>query len=233
LQISLFDGRDMAAICSPDFPGERLIVCRNRDLARERARKREDLIKATERNLAKLAAAVARKNRPVRGAAKIGVKVGAVLDKHKMAKHFEITIADAHFGGPRPRSRLPVYARLLSGVEPRARLAPMLYDDDDRQAAEASRATPVAKAQRSPEALAKSASGRTAVGAPSTAFRPCLPIWPPWRATRSSLPSPPIDPSPSSPAPPPSRKRPSTFSSFPSPVPSRRITNSACREQVQ
>ena len=56
LQMSLFDERDMAAITSPDFPGERLIVCRNADLARERARKREDLLKATERDLAKIAA---------------------------------------------------------------------------------------------------------------------------------------------------------------------------------
>ena len=61
LQMSLFDERDMAAITSPDFPGERLIVCRNPDLARERARKREDLLAATERDLAKIAASVARK----------------------------------------------------------------------------------------------------------------------------------------------------------------------------
>ncbi len=58
LQMSLFDERDMAAITSPDFPGERLIVCRNPDLARERARKREDLLAATERDLAKIAASV-------------------------------------------------------------------------------------------------------------------------------------------------------------------------------
>ena len=62
--MSLFDERDMAAITSPDFPGERLIVCRNPDLARERARKREDLLAATERDLAKIAASVARKTRP-------------------------------------------------------------------------------------------------------------------------------------------------------------------------
>src|ERR1700685_2710677 len=95
LQMSLFDERDMAAITSPDFPGERLIVCRNPDLARERARKREELLVATERNLGKIAAAVARAKRPLRGAAKIGVKVGAVLDKYKMAKHFDLTIAAA------------------------------------------------------------------------------------------------------------------------------------------
>ena len=60
LQMSLFDQRDMAAITSPDYPGERLIVCRNRDLARERARKREDLLAATEKDLAIIAAAVRR-----------------------------------------------------------------------------------------------------------------------------------------------------------------------------
>jgi hypothetical protein len=87
----------MAAIASPDFPGERLIVCRNPDLARERARKREDLIAATERDLAKIAAAVARQRRPLRGAAEIGIAVGAALDKHKMGKHFAVTIADDRF----------------------------------------------------------------------------------------------------------------------------------------
>ena len=240
LQMSLFDERDMAAITSPDFPGERLIVCRNRDLARERARKREDLIKATERNLAKLVTAVARKSRPLRGAAQIGVKVGAVLDKHKMAKHFGLTIADAHFAYRRKinqigeeatldglyavRTSLPAETlddaasvrayKSLSMVERafrclktvdlhirpirhwledrvrahvflcmlayylewslRARLAPMLYDDDDRAAAEASRATPVAKAQRSPNVLAKSATGRTADGLPVHSFHSLL-----------------------------------------------------------
>ncbi len=97
LQMSLFDERDMAAITSPDFPGERLIVCRNPDLARERGRKREDLLAATERDLAKVAAAVARKKQPLRGAAEIGMAVGVVLDKHKMAKHFNLTIEDARF----------------------------------------------------------------------------------------------------------------------------------------
>jgi hypothetical protein len=110
LQMSLFDERDMAAIASPDFPGERLIVCRDRDLARERARKREDLVKATERDLAKLA--VARKARPVRGAAKIGVKVGAVLDKHRKARHFEIAIADAHFAYRRKTNQIAEEATL-------------------------------------------------------------------------------------------------------------------------
>ena len=95
--MSLFDERDMAAITSPDFPGERLIVCRNPDLAAERARKREDLLVATERDLARIASAVTRKTRPLRGAAEIGLAIGAVLDKHKVGKHFDLTIEDARF----------------------------------------------------------------------------------------------------------------------------------------
>jgi hypothetical protein len=94
LQMSLFDERDMASITSPAFPGERLIVCRNQALAAERARKREDLLAATERELARIAEAVARKRQPLRGAVKIGLEVGAVLNKHKMAKHFTLDITD-------------------------------------------------------------------------------------------------------------------------------------------
>src|SRR5439155_19747289 len=67
LQMSLFDDRDMAGITSPEFPGERLIVCRNRALAAERARKREDLLAATERDLARIAAAATRNRHPLRG----------------------------------------------------------------------------------------------------------------------------------------------------------------------
>ena len=94
LQMSLFDDRDMAGITSPEFPGERLIVCRNRALAAERARKREDLLAATERDLARIAAAVARRRQPLHGKAEIGLEVGAVLDKHKMVKHFALDITD-------------------------------------------------------------------------------------------------------------------------------------------
>src|SRR5438477_4766375 len=97
LQLSLFDERDMAEIASPDFPGERLIVCRNPLLADERARKRGELLEATERTLAKIAAATRRARRPLRGKDKIGIAVGKVLGRHKMAKHFEIDIADAGF----------------------------------------------------------------------------------------------------------------------------------------
>jgi len=240
LQMSLFDQRDMAAITSPDFPGERLIVCRNAELARERARKREDLLKATERDLAKISKAIARKTRPLRGAAAIGMAVGAVLDNHKMAKHFELTISDANLAYARKTEQIAEEAALdglyavrtslpketlddadavrayksLARVERafrslktvdlhvrpiyhwvehrvrahvflcmlayyvewhmRGRLAPMLYDDEDKDAAEALRASPVAKAERSPAALAKRATGRTADGVPVHSFRSLL-----------------------------------------------------------
>jgi len=94
LQPALFDERDMGEIYSPDYPGERLIVCRNRDLAAERARKREELLAATEKELAAIAAAVTRPRRPLRGKDKIALKAGAVLGRRKMAKHFELTITD-------------------------------------------------------------------------------------------------------------------------------------------
>jgi hypothetical protein len=240
LQMSLFDERDMASITSPDFPGERLIVCRNRALAAERARKREDLLAATERELARITAAVARKRQPLRGAAAIGLQVGAVLDKHKMAKHFTLDIADARFAFARKtadiaaeaaldgiyvvRTSLPVTAlddaatvrsyKSLSLVERafrclktvdlqvrpvyhwlaervrahvflcmlayylqwhlRQRLAPMLYDDTDKEAAEALRASVVAKAERSPAAVTKQTTGRTEDELPVHSFRTLL-----------------------------------------------------------
>ena len=106
LQMSLFDDRDMAGITSPEFPGERLIVCRNRALAAERARKREDLLAATERDLARVAAAVARRRQPLHGKAEIGLEVGAVLDKHRMAKRFALDITDTRFSFARKTSEI-------------------------------------------------------------------------------------------------------------------------------
>ena len=247
LQMSLFKpapaqagDRDMAAITSPDFPGERLIVCRNRALAAERARKREDLLAATERDLARLAAAVTRKRQPLRGAAEIGLEVGAVFDKHKMAKHFALDITDTRFAFTRKtdaitaeaaldglyvvRTSLPATAlddtatvrsyKSLSLVERasrciktvdlqvrpiyhwladrvrarvflcmlayylewhmRQRLAPMLYDDTDKQVAEALRSSAVAKAERSPAAVTKQTTGRTEDGLPVHSLRTLL-----------------------------------------------------------
>src|SRR6266513_2227080 len=240
LQMSLFDDRDMAGITSPEFPGERLIVCRNRALAAERARKREDLLAATERDLARIAAAVTRKRHPLRGKAEIGLEIGAVLDKHKMAKHFALDLTDTSFGFARKtdeitgaaaldglyvvRTSLPAAAlddtatvrsyKSLSLVERafrciktvdlqirlvypwradrvrahvfvcmlayylewqmRQRLAPMLYDDTEKQAAEAQRSSVVAKAERSPAAVTKQTTGRTDDGLPVHSFRTLL-----------------------------------------------------------
>ena len=94
LQPSLFDQRDMAEIASPDYPGERLVVCQNPDLAAERARKRAELLAATEQELARIKAATLRERRPLRGRDAIALKVGAVLGRRKMAKHFRLTITD-------------------------------------------------------------------------------------------------------------------------------------------
>lgn len=97
LQLSLFDERNLAEITAPDYPGERLIVCRNPDLARERARKREDLLAATKRDLSRIAAQVRRRHAPLRGQAEIGLALGAVITNHKMAKHFALTVTDDSF----------------------------------------------------------------------------------------------------------------------------------------
>ena len=236
LQMSLFDERDMAEISSPDYPGERLIVCRNRELATERARKRQALLEATEKELARIQAAVERKRNPLRGKDQIGLAVGAVVGKHKMAKHFDLAIEDASFSFHRKQAEIAAEAALdglyvirtslveaaigaadavsayksLSQVERafrslksvdldirpihhwlsdrvkahvflcmlsyyvewhmRRALAPMLFDDEDKDAALASRASPVAKAPRSERAKAKDAGKRTMDGEPVHSF---------------------------------------------------------------
>jgi hypothetical protein len=237
LQMSLFDQRDMAAITSPDYPGERLIVCRNPDLARERTRKREDLLAATEADLAVIAAAVRRARNPLRGEAEIALKVGAVINRHKVAKHFELSIGEAslsfhrkteaiaaeaaldgiyvvrtnlpkkllddaatvgaykslarverafralktvdihlrpifHWTTPRVRAHV-LLCMLAYHVEHhmRARLAPMLYDETDHEAAAAMRASIVAKAGRSEAARRKQTTGLTDDGLPVHSFQ--------------------------------------------------------------
>ena len=97
LQPSLFDDRDMAEITSPDYPGERLVVCKNPLLAEERARKRAELLAVTENELARITARVQRARSPLHGAAAIGQAVGAVLGRRHMAKHFQIGITDDTF----------------------------------------------------------------------------------------------------------------------------------------
>jgi transposase len=240
LQLSLFDQRDMASITAPDFPGERLVVCRNPDLAAERTRKREDLLTATERDLTRIKAAVDRKRNPLRGTAAIALAVGAVIDTHKMRKHFDLDITDTAFSFARKTGEIaaeaatdgiyvvrtslpaetlddaatvrsykslalverafrciktvdlhvrPVYHWLADRVRAhvllcmlayylewhmRQRLAPMLFDDTDKQAAEALRASVVAKAQRSPAAVTKQTTGLTEDGLPVHGFRSLL-----------------------------------------------------------
>ena len=240
LQMSLFDQRDMAAITSPDYPGERLIVCRNPDLARERTRKREDLLATTEADLAVIAAAVRRARNPLRGEAEIALKVGAVVNRHKVAKHFELSIGEASFSFHRKTEAIAAEAALdgiyvvrtnlpkkllddaatvgayksLARVERafrslktvdihlrpifhwttprvrahvllcmlayhvehhmRARLAPMLYDETDHEAAAAMRASIVAKAERSEAARRKQTTGLTDDGLPVHSFQSLL-----------------------------------------------------------
>jgi Transposase DDE domain len=239
-QLDLFDERDLAEIASPDYPGERLIVCKNPLLAAERARKRDDLLAATERELARLQARVRRARQPLRGAGAIGQAVGAVLDRRKVGKHFQITITedDLQFARNQQaiaeeaaldgfyvlRTSLPTAAmdaadtvrayKSLARVErafrslktvdlevrpvfhwtaPRVRahvllcmlayyvewhmracLAPLLFDDHDRAAAAAQRASPVAKAKPSPAARRKAQRKLTADGLPVHSFRSLL-----------------------------------------------------------
>jgi hypothetical protein len=110
LQMSLFDEQDLAEITSPDFPGERLVCCRNPVLAAERARKREDLLAATEQLLAPLIARVQAGR--LTGAAKIGVEVGKVINKYKAGKHFDVTITDDSLAVARRHAQIDAEAAL-------------------------------------------------------------------------------------------------------------------------
>jgi hypothetical protein len=240
LQLSLFDERDMAEIESPDYPGERLVVCRNPALAAERTRKRAELLDATEEDLKRIQDRVRRARQPLKGAAEIGQAVGAVLGRRKMAKHFVLAITDADFTFRRDDAAIAAEAALdgiyvlrtslsaetldakqtvlayksLAHVErafrsmktvdlevrpifhwasPRVRahiflcmlachlewhmrqaLAPILFDDHDRETAAAQRASPVAKAQVSPAAKRKAALKRTDDDFPVHSFRSLL-----------------------------------------------------------
>ena len=225
---------------SEDFPGERLIVCRNPLLAAERARKRQELLAATEQELAAIAGATRRAKGPLRGAAAIGLRVGKVLNHYKVGKHFELTIRDDEFSYRRDEAKIAAESALdgiyvirtsvaaetfgsedtvraykdLSKVEHafrsiktvdlkvrpifhwlddrirahvflcmlayyvewhmRRKLAPLLFDDHEREEAEASRASIVGRAPRSDAARAKDESKRTADGLPVHSFRTLL-----------------------------------------------------------
>jgi hypothetical protein len=110
LQLSLFDQQDLAEITSPDFPGERLIACRNPVLAADRARKREDLLAATEKLLAPIIARVQAGR--LTGAGPIGVEVGKVISRYKTSKHFQVTITDASLAVTRKQDQIDAEAAL-------------------------------------------------------------------------------------------------------------------------
>ena len=112
LQLSLFDERDLFEFTAPDYPGERLVACKNPLLAEERARKREELLRATERELEKIAEATRREKRRLLGKGKIGVRVGRVLGKYKVGKHFELEIEEEGFTYRRNEERIRDEARL-------------------------------------------------------------------------------------------------------------------------
>ena len=108
LQLSLFDEQDLAEISSAEFPGERLIACRNPALAAERARKREDLLRATEDDLAKIAARVSA--RRLKDPAAIGLRAGKVINKRKMAKHLTVDIAEGRISWQRDQASIDAEA---------------------------------------------------------------------------------------------------------------------------
>jgi hypothetical protein len=110
LQLSLFDQQDLAEITSPDYPGERLIACRNPVLAADRARKREELLAATEKLLAPLIARV--QAGKLTGAAEIGIEVGKVISTYKTGKHFAVTITEDRLTAARKQDQIDAEAAL-------------------------------------------------------------------------------------------------------------------------
>jgi hypothetical protein len=240
IQLSLFDERDLAEVNSPDYPGERLIVCRNPLLADERTRKRRELLDATEQELIDVQARVRRAKRPLRGKDKIALAVGAVVNHYKMAKHFALTITDHDLTFERESEQIgaeavldgiyvlrtdlktealdatatvraykdlatverafrslktvdlevrPIHHRRAQRVRAhvllcmlayylewhmRQALKSILFDDHDKAAAEAARASIVTKAGRSDAADRKAATKRTHDDLPVHSFRSLL-----------------------------------------------------------
>jgi transposase len=240
LQLSLFDERGFVELTDPAFPGERLVVCRNPLMAEERARKLEELLAATESKLDEIVRATRRPKRPLRGRDKIGLRVGRVVNDHKVAKHFVLDITETSFTYHRDEEKIAAEAALdgiyvvrtslpetamsaeevvgsykgLSAVERafrsfktvdlhvrpihhylpervrahvflcmlayyvewhlRRRLAPLLFDDEDRDEAEAQRDSVVAPAKISPSAQSKARTRRTADGLPLHSFHTLL-----------------------------------------------------------
>lgn len=240
LQLSLFDTVDLAEIAHPDDPGERLVVCFNPVLWEERGRKREDLLLATEKELEKMATATKRQKRPLRGKHTIGLRVGRVLGRFKMGKHYRIHIDEDGFRYERKaesmerekkldgiyviRTNVPAAAmpatdvvrsyKQLSGVERafrslktvdlhvrpihhrladrvrahvflcmlayyvewhmRQKLAPLLFDDHEKAAAQVQRESIVKAAKRSPAAERKALTKQTADQMPVHSFQSLL-----------------------------------------------------------
>lgn len=234
LQMSLFDQQDLAEIQHPDYPGERLIVCRNPLLAAERVRKRGELIAAAEKKLGEIAAATKRKRQPLRGQDKIGYLIGKALATSKVDKYFRWQVTEAGLVWERDQARIdadaaldgiyvlrtnvpaeqldrdqtvlaykrlaqverafrslksvdlhvrPIHHRLAQRVRAhiliamlayyvewnmRRALAPVLFDDELRGAP---RTSPVAPAQRSAQALAKTRTKRTDDNWPVQSFQ--------------------------------------------------------------
>ena len=239
VQPSLFDEEGLFELTHPDYPGERLVACRNPLLAEERGRKREELLRATEADLEAIARATQREKRPLRGKDKIALRVGKVIGRHKVAKHFLTEITETSFSFRRNEAKIAEEARLdgiyvlrtslpeevlgrdgvvfsykeLENVERAFRgfsseldirpirhrladrvrahvflrmlsyyvawhmkeaLAPVLFKDDDKEAAREARQGPVAPALRSPKALKKIARKRTEDGWPAHSFETLL-----------------------------------------------------------
>jgi len=240
IQTSLFDERDLVEVASPDYPGERLMVCRNPLLAEERARKREELLQATEKKLEEIAAATRREKRALRGKARIALRVGKVINHYKVGKHFELEINENTFSYRRDKKKIaaeavldglyvirtsvsdesldsddtvraykdlakverafrcmktidlkvrPIFHWLADRVRAhvflcmlsyyvewhlRRSLAPLLFDDHDREAAEALRTSVVAPAERSPAAKHKDHTKHTTDGLPVHSLRTLL-----------------------------------------------------------
>ena len=240
LQPSLFDERNLVEMTSEHFPGERLVVCRNPALVEERARKRLELLAATELDLAKIAAATQRARKPLRKQGAIALRVGRVIERYRVAKHLELTITDTSLSWRRRDEAIKAEAALdglyvirtslaaaqldanaavaayksLAHVERafrsmktvdlnvrpvfhynetrvrahvflcmlayyvewhmRARLKPMLFDDEHLEEASASRVSPVAKAVRSEQAKTKDASKLAEDGLPLHSLRTLL-----------------------------------------------------------
>lgn len=239
-ETSLFDQRDLAEVTSPDYPGERLVICRNPLLADERTRKREELLAATENKLDEIVAATRRERRPLRGKERIALRVGKIVNRYKVAKHFVLEFSDERFSYQRDEQKIaeeaaldglyvirtsvstetldadstvraykdlakverafrcmktvdlkvrPVYHWLSDRVRAhvflcmlayyvewhmRVKLAPILFDDHEKEKAEAQRESVVRPAPRSQEAMAKERTKRTEDNLPVHSFQTLL-----------------------------------------------------------